>query len=1731
MVSGAVRGPEELATTPSTTMATLTSTNPASSGPAGAHFEGKVGAYYLLSLLVGAEPRGLPGTIIDRVAFQRAPEGHPLDDVIVRAHDALGKSAILEIQVKRGITFAPADPIFRSVVDQIAEVSRKPELLTSRHELGIAISRTSHKIDGAYQDVLTWARQLGDAAAFINRINRPGSANDDMRNFVSTFRAHLRDAGADHDDRNVWQLLRRLQIFVFDFTATGSASEELAKERAVRALHPEDAPCAAALWSALTEIAIEIASSGGDRTRDRLIEDLRSKSFRLAADRRNLAAHMALAEGSQNALADIGNCVGGVTLTRHERVSAVHHALDRGRYVEIRGDAGVGKSGVLRHFAEQISAETQVIVLSPSRTVAKGWLAMRAMLGFDGTARDLLSDLAGSGSAILFIDSLDFYGEGERLTVIDLVREAARVPGLSIIVTARRDFGVAEPSWLPSEALDQLGRAEPVMIGELSDGETDELRNAAPELLPLLADGNPARQVARNLFRLSRLAYQPSGAPMPRTEIEMAEQWWQTADGVKDGNHRERGRVLTALAEQSLSRLEQLNVRDLPAAAVNALVASETLRDLGNDRVTFRHDVLRDWAIANLLFSDPALVERLPLDRPAPASLARGIELAARMAIERTPDGERWHSFFAALSKDGVNGSWSRAPLLALVRSEIAEEVLDKASTYLLADGGQLLSELVRIVMAVESEPAARHFVAAGVDPRLIPGGVNIPHGPSWLRLIRWLLKLGVGLPASAIPDVVALYTDWPILFGGKDPLTPYLVPWFYYWLTEIETASEGVSFEDRRRPFNGELSSEQVGKLVEDLRTGFLLFCNHTPELASDYLQSLKKRRYGDRALRGILKFSGALAQAAPKELAELTAELLLPKEGEENEDSAGPFREAFGYVNLDFVPASPAQGPFLELVVHAREHGLPLIRKLVDHAISFKNGGRDFGANAMTVTSPDGSEMVFPWYQSYGWSRDFGSGPAVVASALMALEAWAHGRIEAGEPIDKVLADVIGPAKPPAAYLLVAVDLLLSHWPKSQAAAIPFLACPELLCLDRQRVLQDEVGLPDIFGIKELQKEPIGRASLDSLKGRSSRRRTLDQLLGCYAREEFSENRDILASLLRRAASRLGPPTEQSDLGDPEFMVVHALNVVDPKNWRKIIVETEKGPSEVLKYVSPATESEHLKPLQDASRERLSDANMQAWIRIALDNPARSSPAFATAAIKWAQEMAQKPSSDETDQWMREEAIVTAAMIAARDGGADLIATHGTWIHETFDRALKSKNDPVHRMRSGLQFNPIAIAFVGTVLLLKNRFATEDVRTVLEAAGSDNAAAAQGLSAVAGTLAAIDERLLRAVFRCAFAACVRPHRLWDRPKEEYAERSEIYRRRVGVAIDAELAWLTGSRDEPEWPQFEPDPARPRHRFTLGEGRRERRAENAKPELYTDHKAAALWLGNAASVFDVAKRPWLRDIIKAYSAWTNAANGSELSEDDDADNLPREWNDAYYKLLACCLPGLTSERVDEMAVAPITRLPEEAFLDVMTVFLRSVDVVYFNDGGLQEAQAVHIRSALAKRLMKTRKWKWQCRDRSKSIIMQLGPAVAVLLFNDYWSIQPPQCYLYEKGIERLDPFLSILKEVAERGPFLFLATGLLNLLEVAPRRTHLPLIIAAGKVWLTGNPDDRAFWIDYGIGCRLCSAIDAVLALDPELFDPDQPSRNDIDSLLTGLVRLGVPEAHRLEEALRLRK
>jgi hypothetical protein len=349
--------------------------------------------------------------------------------------------------------------------------------------------------------------------------------------------------------------------------------------------------------------------------------------------------------------------------------------------------------------------------------------------------------------------------------------------------------------------------------------------------------------------------------------------------------------------------------------------------------------------------------------------------------------------------------------------------------------------------------------------------------------------------------------------------------------------------------------------------------------------------------------------------------------------------------------------------------------------------------------------------------------------------------------------------------------------------------------------------------------------------------------------------------------------------------------------------------------------------------------------------------------------------------------------------------------------------------------------------------------------------------------------------------------------------------------ATETEMSWLSDQLPEPDWPAFAVEAPRLRRPIRLRGGHVEREEparSRSRPEEYADHQAAAVWLTQCRSLVDMVRRPWFREIVRTYAGWTAQANGAGLDATDDVENPPREWNHAYFDLLAHCLPGLAAPEIDQLALKPICTLPDRSILDVLPDFLRSLDVVYFNHRSIEEPIAVSIRSTFADRLMASTGWKRLRGQRGSSIETHIGPAIAVFFFNDYSGFgQPPQCYLPPACIDRLNPFLSVLKTLVESGPSVFVALVTLNLLEVSPQAGHLPFLVTAAKAWVRTYPQDTEFWVDYGIGRRVCVWLEHVHRIEPAQLRIHEPVRSHVDRLLGALVSLGVPEARQLEERL----
>ncbi|MBF0098031.1 MAG: hypothetical protein HQM04_16240 [Magnetococcales bacterium] len=343
--------------------------------------------------------------LIERVELQRAGNGHPLDDVIIHGKTRTGDPAWLEIQVKHKITFTPSDPGFAKVAGQLAKAFKTLDRTHQRHQFAVATERTSFKITGPYQDVLRWAREIGSASVFFGRLNRQNVGNGDMRTFVETLRSHLQCNGCVSDDEAVWQLLRRFQILTFDYDAPGSESHELAIERARNLLEPADAGRANVLWKVLTETALRIDASGGDIDRSRLLGEIANDNFQLTGTRRNQASRESLTEAARFAAEDLRGSIAGVTLARSAQLDSVRQARDQGRYIEIRGGPGVGKSGLLGMIVKQVLTEGHAIALTPERTPPGGWSAFRSNFQIESGSEAFLSDLANDGGAVLFVDT------------------------------------------------------------------------------------------------------------------------------------------------------------------------------------------------------------------------------------------------------------------------------------------------------------------------------------------------------------------------------------------------------------------------------------------------------------------------------------------------------------------------------------------------------------------------------------------------------------------------------------------------------------------------------------------------------------------------------------------------------------------------------------------------------------------------------------------------------------------------------------------------------------------------------------------------------------------------------------------------------------------------------------------------------------------------------------------------------------------------------------------------------------------------------------------------------------------------------------------------------------------------------------------------------------------------------------------------------------------------------
>jgi len=1713
---------------------------PAASANAGGQFEARVGAFYTLYMLAEGEPRGLVGARVQSVALQQRVAGHPLDDVVVHVTNADGTPATLEIQAKRTLTFAASDSEFADVVGQVWQTAQKPEFQTQRYETAVAIARTTTRIEQAVQEVLNWARQLPDAATFAANIKRKSFASDAMRSFVKVFADNLQRHGAPTDDDTVWRLLRRFQVLVFDFETVGSDYEHRARERCRFVLAADQASRAGDLWSHLIVEAEVSAKAGGVRSRTDVISKLSAEvGFRFgdAVDLRGVMAR--LADSAEFALGEIGDQVGGVRLARTALIEQAREILERGAVLNIVGAPGAGKSAAMKHLAELVQPEGRIIVLRNGRIVPGGWQRMSHELGCTVPSDLFFNELGAAGGATLFIDNIDQVEDAsERATVTDLLAAVGKYPGWRAIVTSNEsasDWKTVLPSALRN-------KVEVLKVPDISDEEAGQLSEQNAALATLLARDHPARSIARNLFFLSSMVALGTGQQVEiSTEIDLARVWWAYGGGrAEDAGRWARLKVLRTMGADILAQPTRVASK---ADTLDSTVVAELLRldaireEIRGAEVAFRHDVLRDWTLGFMLDEDPARLEALAKDGPIPAALSRGLEMAARVALESDNAEARWQRLLQLVTGDTVHGSWRRPVLLALPRSEHFARYLQSMTTVLLADDARLLLEIVRLMIVVESEPVAS--VLARLDPPqpVPPGaaGLVFPKGPGWVALIAWLALNARALPGAAIPDVTTAFRAWLMTTHQLPiPLNAEIVAILFEWLALID---EGV----RPRMFR---AGEEVPPLLaiphitdahELVRMTACAFALTNPSAARSYLAAMSTGEVIHREFEAVLTARGALAKAAPAEFVDFFLGGVIEKPKRRDVFSRSRDYQPFSIHEHLFSPASPSQGPFLELLEQSPTEGLRLIRHLVEHATNWLR--RQYAKERVsfpriTIPFPGGSKVFEGDASVYSWPRV--SVPSnLVTSALMALEAWGHGQIEAGAAPERVLHDVLGPDGASIAFLAVAVDLVLSHWEAFRDIAWPLAAVPELLKRDEDRHVRDITGVDrlQLFG-REPATAKIKRADLDARPSRKSR------LLNGFPYYVFRAKPEITEALrasLEQAKNEIWqrPPKNEDPVQGLRALANRALRMMDPDNWQSIRHDNEDGSTaDLIQYLPDVDEQRLIAEKNAEVMASTHHANTRARIELALTDPARSTPEAVADGVAWAKQqpdvlapVAKGDHRDEFDEEWDRRAVVMAAALAARDYRGDNRAEVLRWAEDVLARAAAG---PAREGYGNNQiiFDKHAIATLGFIAL----YAVEPTAALrdrlLALAGNTSLAVTNALG---GTFVSWKGgKLLPSIIRVMLASSAYPRRR-DADAETEA-RTQANDRRIDAAISAEIDWLSGQGGEPAWPTLPAWLTRPKRRQYLpgiaAEPPRERRP--ARPDAYANEGRLGEIVSHLVRLTVGGLPPWLMLLTEHLMTWTLAANASE-NDDREPEGRPFTWNSVFLDYLGILCAALPHEQVVEDFVRPLTELGDEAFLELMANLLNGFDRAVISTDATKPANSASIRIALVDRLVQTRGYQHLGWRKEFSAERHLGGALTAMFFQQprIFGARPPNIPNNWDGLDEVMPTLTALVTgVPTSG---YLAVLFLDLIEKAPRSSLVVYVVEVAAVWCEAYGADTSFWVSHDIGGRVCRWLKDVLADKASAMPLNSGQVGGLVKSLDIMVQAGVTSAREVEELLAL--
>ena len=1223
-------------------------------GGTGFTYEDTIVAYYLAALLREERAAGLNG-VVKTVAVQQDGHGHPMDDIIVELYDD-GSQRRLSLQAKRKIQISAAttNNDFRDILSRAIATRATDDFNVDLDAYGFVAENVATARFRTLNRLIDWAKSSPSGKDFAWRFAPGGGAAAAERSLRDELTPLIGAQSPDEERRFYAQFVA---LNLDGLTEGGILRTEVINRLQELVAVNEDG-LDLLLFDRLCRIARDGAGTARKWTRQTLLTELRG-AVRLKVAPNYQRDVDLLQSFSIAGLEDVSEEIVGFRVERLILGKNIRDRLTEYRLVNLSGLPGCGKSAMLKRIAILDAANGPILFLKSDRLAGGSWLTFATALGLQHrVVADLLVEIGGTGTPILFIDGIDRVRPDQKGIITDVLRaieENEQLANWKVLASSRDQGLEAYRAWFPASFYRGTGIGD-VSISGFSDEEAEALAKEKPNLRRLLFGPKGVSEIARRPFFAAVLARSfPDDSATPQTEVDLISAWWARAGhDAPEEAVPPRQRALLDLAEKGVRNLGKnipaRMLKDPTFAQVPGLKVDLVICDHdGGASYSFTHDIFFEWVFFQQLIELRNDWTRCLTDAGEPPLLGRVVGLLAQSALALPG---KWSAGYRDLEGQPLRPQWRREWLTAPPFTPAFEQGRQEFQSLLAENDYALLEKLLVWFQAQHTIP----------NPLILQGATNAVEGldrvgmadllgwpsdfESWGRLLDWLLSFVPSLPALLLPNALEVFGVWQNVFADhKNPRSATIIDVCANWLIELEGVEypEDLTFEHGRWDA---LGGEARSSLATALRMMIMRSARSYPATAiALFERAVTDERMRRKAYNELMGFTPTMADVAPDiVVAVAKADLMeeLPQDRFDREERehrdyiewlkrlrAIPEEErtekqkrSLQHVHLPmergridhdgigiakhhnyYFPSSPIHEPFASLFAKKPEVALGLVCDLTNHAT--KGWHQVQLLNRSRMGTPIPVVLEFPWgkqefwgdWHVYNWFMGQ-LAPNPLNCAFLALNYWAFKQIDSGRPADEVIQAVL---KGNECYAALGLSLVLAldTFDVSETT-FPIVTCQRLWNHDIARVIQEPTRNIDLLGFGFLSRLTGDKAKAkDFLDSRQSRRRDIHELAMRFALTTDDGLRESFKEVLAHFPEDLPYEIEEerSNSGATASLKEKAerwAGLGDIQNYRKHQTETDEV---LISYEAPNTLTPEQERRLEESTTSLQEYSVIGW------------------------------------------------------------------------------------------------------------------------------------------------------------------------------------------------------------------------------------------------------------------------------------------------------------------------------------------------------------------------------------------------------------------------------------------------------------------------------------------------------------------------------------------------------